>query len=60
VNSSFGYTFLDQESVFSGLKMQLDITNILNDRYPITIANPFNGTQYAAGRQFFLSVQKSF
>lgn len=35
-----------------GLKLSLDVLNIFDNRYPVTIANGLNGSHYAAGRQF--------
>jgi outer membrane receptor for ferrienterochelin and colicin len=42
----------------SRFKLSADILNILDDPYPISIANGFNGSHYAAGRQFFVRLTK--
>ncbi len=43
-----------------GLKTSLDILNILDRPYPITISNGFNGSHYAPGREFFVRVAGDF
>jgi outer membrane receptor for monomeric catechols len=35
-----------------------DILNVLNNVYPITVANGFNGSHYSAGREYFIRVAK--
>jgi outer membrane cobalamin receptor len=39
-------------------KIQGDILNMFDNAYPITIANGFNGSHYAAGREFFIRLTK--
>ena len=39
-------------------KISGDILNITNTVYPITVANGFNGSHYAAGRQYFVHLAK--
>ena len=41
-------------------RMSLDILNMWNNRYPITIANGYSGTHYAAGREFFFHLTRDF
>jgi outer membrane receptor protein involved in Fe transport len=52
-----GYQFA-RDSWISKWKVQGDILNIFNNVYPITIANGFNGSHYAAGREFFIRLTK--
>jgi hypothetical protein len=60
LSSGVAYQFGQSAMPWSKVSVSLDVTNILNDRYPITIANVFNGTQYAAGRQWFVQAKKAF
>jgi outer membrane receptor protein involved in Fe transport len=53
-DTTLGYQFKTSRDWFSGLRVSMDILNILDNRYPITIANGFNGSHYAAGRLFYL------
>ena len=43
-----------------GIKLSFDILNITDNRYPITVANGFNGSHYAAEREFFVHIGKDF
>jgi outer membrane receptor protein involved in Fe transport len=52
-----GYEF-HGDSWLSRFKVSGDILNVLNNVYPITIANGFNGSHYAAGREFFIHLTK--
>jgi outer membrane receptor protein involved in Fe transport len=54
---SGGYNFTG-ESFWSKWKLSGDILNITNNVFPITIANGFNGSHYAAGREFFIRLSK--
>lgn len=56
-DTSVGFEF-QGNSWWSKAKVSADLINIFNNRYPITIANEFNGTNYAAGRQFFVRLTK--
>jgi outer membrane cobalamin receptor len=56
-DASVGYIFHGEEW-WSKWKTSFDVTNITDNAYPIFIANGFNGSHYAAGRQFFLRVSK--
>lgn len=44
----------------SKTKLAFDVLNIFDNVYPITIANGFNGSHYAAGRQFFVRASQDF
>jgi outer membrane receptor for Fe3+-dicitrate len=57
LDTTVGYAFTGKEW-FSRFKMSFDVINVLDNAYPITIANEFSGTQYAAGRQFFFRISK--
>ena len=54
---SGGYEF-QGDSWLSRWKLSADILNIFDNAYPISIANGFNGSHYAAGREFFLRLSK--
>ncbi len=54
---SGGYNFTG-ESFWSKWKVSGDILNITNNVFPITIANGYNGSHYAAGREFFIRLSK--
>lgn len=54
-----GYKF-KKDSSLSGLRSSFDIVNLTDVLYPITIANGFNGSHFAAGRQFFIHIAKDF
>lgn len=60
MDTTVGYLFKKDMGLLSELKVSADILNIFNNVYPITIANGFNGSHYAAGRQFFVRVSKKF
>ena len=42
------------------LKIAVDILNLFDNPYPVTIANGFNGSHYAAGRTFMLRLSQEF
>ena len=52
-----GYDFKG-ENWLTNWKVQGDILNLFDNVYPITIANGFNGSHYAAGREFFIRLTK--
>jgi hypothetical protein len=54
---SGGYNFTG-DSFWTKWKLSGDILNITNNAFPITIANGFNGSHYAAGREFFIRLSK--
>jgi outer membrane receptor for ferrienterochelin and colicin len=54
---SGGYNF-NGENYWSKWKVSGDILNITNNAFPITIANGYNGSHYAAGREFFIRLSK--
>jgi outer membrane receptor protein involved in Fe transport len=58
-DTTVGYEFHGQ-SWLSNFRLSGDILNILDNTYPITIANGFNGSHYAVGRQYFIRLAKSF
>jgi outer membrane receptor protein involved in Fe transport len=58
-DTTVGYQFRGRQW-WSQVRLSGDILNILDNRYPITIANGFNGSHYAAGRQAVLRVSKEF
>ena len=51
-DATLGYEF-HGDSWLSKFKLSGDVLNIFNNVYPITIANGFNGSHYAAGREFY-------
>ena len=57
-DTTLGYEFKG-DSWFTQFRLSGDVLNILDNRYPITIANGFNGSHYAAGRQYYLRFIKS-
>lgn len=57
MDTTLGYQF-HGKSWFSDFKLSGDVLNIFNNVYPITIANGFNGSHYAAGRQYFIRLTK--
>jgi outer membrane receptor protein involved in Fe transport len=54
-DATFGYKL-----PFYGLRASLDVLNILDRPYPITISNGFNGSHYAPGREFFVRLAGDF
>ncbi len=46
------------DSWLSKTKLSVDLLNITDNVYPITIANGFNGSHYAAGRELFIRLSK--
>jgi outer membrane cobalamin receptor len=56
-DTTLGYTF-SGELWYEKFKVSVDALNIFNNTYPISIANGFNGSHYAAGREFFLHLSK--
>jgi len=53
-DTTLGYQFKNEIPWLPRSKASVDVLNILDNRYPITIANGFNGSHYAAGRMFYL------
>jgi outer membrane receptor for ferrienterochelin and colicin len=45
---------------FAEYKVGADILNIGDNVYPISIANGFNGSHYASGRQYFVHLGRDF
>lgn len=60
MDATVGYDFMGKEWWDSGLKMSLDVLNIFNNRYAISVANGFNGSHYAAGFQVYGHIVKEF
>jgi outer membrane receptor for ferrienterochelin and colicin len=60
VDFSLGYGFQAEQGALKGLKVSGDVINIGNYVYPITVANAFNGSHYAGGRQFYIRLAKDF
>jgi outer membrane receptor protein involved in Fe transport len=58
-DTTVGYEF-HGKSWLSQFRLSGDMLNIFDNRYPITIANGFNGSHYAVGRQFFIRLAKAF
>lgn len=56
-DTTVGYEFHGEEW-YSKFKLSMDVLNIFDDAYPITIANGFNGSHYAAGREVFVRLSK--
>jgi hypothetical protein len=56
-DTTVGYEFTG-DRWYNRFKASLDVVNILDNVYPITIANGFSGTQYAQGRQIFFRISK--
>ncbi len=56
-DATIGYRFHD-ENFWSKWRVALDLTNILDNPYPINVNNGFNGSHYAPGRQFFIRLAK--
>ena len=52
-----GYEF-HGKSWLTQFKLSGNLLNIFDNTYPITIANGFNGSHYAAGREFFIRLVK--
>ncbi len=57
LDSSIGYNF-HGDSWLSKAKLSFDVVNIFNNVYPLTVANGFNASHYAAGREFFVRLSK--
>ena len=59
LNTTVGYEFKGKEW-WSQFRLSLDVINVFDNAYPITISNEFNGTHYEAGRQFVVRMSKTF
>jgi hypothetical protein len=53
-DTTLGYQFKKEIPWLPGSKLSFDLLNVLDNRYPITIANGFNGSHYAAGRMIYV------
>lgn len=58
-DTTIGYEFLSKDWM-EHIKVSLDVLNIFDNKYAIFIANGFNGSYYAAGREFFGHISKDF
>jgi len=58
LDASVGYAF-GGTSWFSGTKVSVDVVNAFDNVYAINVANGFNGSHYAAGREFIVHVTKT-
>jgi len=56
-DTTVGYSF-NGDTWLSKFQLSGDVLNIFNNVYPISISNGFNGSHYAAGRQFFVRLTK--
>jgi outer membrane receptor protein involved in Fe transport len=52
-----GYEFKGND-FWSQWKVSADVLNMFDNVYPVTVANGFNGSHYAAGREYFVHVVK--
>jgi outer membrane receptor protein involved in Fe transport len=57
MDTTLGYEFKG-DTWWSRWKASFDVLNIFDNAYPITLANGFNGSHYAPGRQFFVRLTK--
>jgi outer membrane receptor protein involved in Fe transport len=57
MDATAGYEFRGK-SWWTKWKTAFDVLNIFDNAYPITIANGFNGSHYAAGREFLFHLTK--
>ena len=58
-DTTVGYAIKSRDHV-PGFKISGDVLNILDNRYPISIANGYNGSHYAAGREYFVHLSTDF
>ena len=58
MDATVGYEIRGDSWWNSGLKVSLDVLNIFNNQYPISVANGFNGSHYAPGIQFYGHIVK--
>jgi hypothetical protein len=56
---TIGYK-LTGPSWYSGLKASFDLLNLTDQAYPVTIANGYSGSHYAAGREYFVHLGDEF
>jgi hypothetical protein len=52
-----GYDF-SGDSWLSKAKLSVDVLNVFNNVYVISLANDFNANHYAAGREFIVHLSK--
>jgi len=58
-DTTLGYQ-VPGKGLMEHVRLSLDILNIFDNRYAIFIANGFNGSYYAAGREFIGHLSKEF
>jgi outer membrane receptor protein involved in Fe transport len=58
-DTTLGYE-VPGKGLMEHVKLSLDVLNIFDNRYAIFIANGFNGSYYAAGREFIGHLSKDF
>ena len=58
MDATVGYEFHGDSWWNSGLKVSADVLNMFDNRYPISVANGFNGSHYAPGIQFYGHIVK--
>jgi outer membrane cobalamin receptor len=58
MDATVGYAF-QGGNWLSDWKLSGDVLNIFDDAYAVTVANGFNGSHYAAGREFLVHLSKS-
>lgn len=58
-DATIGYKTKGDDAL-GGVKVAFDVVNIGNDSYPITVNNGFNGSHYAAGREYYIHLGKDF
>ena len=58
-DTTMDYEFLSQ-GLMEHLRLSVDVLNIFDNRYAIFIANGFNGSYYAPGREFIGRLSRDF
>jgi outer membrane receptor protein involved in Fe transport len=57
-DGTLGYAFSGSRW-WSDWKLSGDVLNVFDNAYPITVANGYNGSHYAAGREFLVHLSKA-
>jgi outer membrane cobalamin receptor len=58
MDATLGYQF-KSDNWFGDWKLSGDLLNIFDDAYPITVANGYNGSHYAPGREWMVHLSKT-
>jgi outer membrane receptor protein involved in Fe transport len=58
MDATVGYAF-QSANWFGNWKLSGDVLNIFDNAYPISVANGFNGSHYAAGRELMVHLSKN-